>query len=264
MKNTNTNNGAITLQKTVGNKTIKASFDGEHIWVVNGEGGQTELTQFTVTHGRAGGYNKYKVVFLFGKSIYVHRIIASIFCPGEAEGKVVHHIDHDTFNNSADNLMWLTKSEHRKMHRGKKSTGDAIKWNWELHPKLRCYQAARVLSKDGKFHEFDSISKAAKWMGVNASTLAARFRRHKTLGEVVNDFWVELKKGDSKGAKPVVAIDVISGEETVYKSQYAAAKALGVSQGNLNRCLNYKPGHAYYMGSTGGYRFRYATKKEVA
>ena len=45
MKNTNKGNGVITLQKTVGNKTIKASFDGEHIWVVNGEGGQIHPSQ---------------------------------------------------------------------------------------------------------------------------------------------------------------------------------------------------------------------------
>lgn len=261
MKNTN-DNGYITLDKTTSNGiTIRASFDGEHIWVINDETGETrELPQRVFKADRSGGYNEYKYVCLLGDRMSVHRIVATLFVPGYAEGKVVHHIDCDTFNNSAENLMWVTKAEHRKMHKGDRSKASAIKWNWELHPRLRTYQEVKVVSPDGVTRVFDSQIKAGKFFGLSESAISWRFRHHGNKTDI-NGYTV-IRTKNRKKAKPVVARNIKTGKETRYDSQYEASKALGVSQGNLNRCLNYDKGHAYYLGSTGGYTFRY--EKEVA
>lgn len=59
-----------------------------------------------------------------GKSkIYLlHRLIALVFCENTnpAECTEVHHINADTLDNRASNLVWLSPAEHRKLHGGKR------------------------------------------------------------------------------------------------------------------------------------------------
>lgn len=46
-----------------------------------------------------------------------HRMIMHSIDPRENESElIVHHIDGDKSNNSPSNLMWLTRSEHLKLH----------------------------------------------------------------------------------------------------------------------------------------------------
>ena len=49
---------------------------------------------------------------------FVHRIVASTFCDvcGDVKEEV-HHIDLNPSNNKPDNLLWVTKFEHRSLHR---------------------------------------------------------------------------------------------------------------------------------------------------
>ncbi len=54
-----------------------------------------------------GGFHGYKL----------HRIIAEIFCPNPLNKTIIHHIDGNSLNNRADNLMWTTFSEHTELHR---------------------------------------------------------------------------------------------------------------------------------------------------
>ena len=47
------------------------------------------------------------------KAIHLHRFILEAFKgPSPAPKMECHHIDHDTSNNSADNLMWVTRQEN--------------------------------------------------------------------------------------------------------------------------------------------------------
>lgn len=53
----------------------------------------------------------------------VSRLVAYAFLPPPpyktmCEQFEVHHIDHNKQNNRADNLVWLARSEHKKMHTG--------------------------------------------------------------------------------------------------------------------------------------------------
>lgn len=49
--------------------------------------------------------------------VKVHRLVARAFINNPEQKPIVHHIDCDPANNKADNLMWVTKDEHKEIHR---------------------------------------------------------------------------------------------------------------------------------------------------
>ena len=68
--------------------------------------------------------NGYKFVFLYKNNIrekiYIHRVVAEAFCIKENENyNEIHHIDGDTSNNAASNLMWIDEIEHIRAHKSK-------------------------------------------------------------------------------------------------------------------------------------------------
>lgn len=68
--------------------------------------------------------NGYKFVFLYKNNIrekvYIHRVVAEAFCIKENETyNEIHHIDGDTSNNAASNLMWVDEIEHIRAHKSK-------------------------------------------------------------------------------------------------------------------------------------------------
>lgn len=56
---------------------------------------------------------------VLSNSIYIHRLVALVFCPNsDPEHKTeVHHIDVNSLNNKANNLVWLTPEEHKEIHK---------------------------------------------------------------------------------------------------------------------------------------------------
>lgn len=56
------------------------------------------------------GHNKFV-------SVYIHSLVAYYFCKGWHFKNVVHHIDGNTLNNCATNLIWVTNKEHRELHK---------------------------------------------------------------------------------------------------------------------------------------------------
>lgn len=66
-------------------------------------------------------FNRYEIVFIKDSSgcfkhYRVHRLVAELFCSKNDEQDIVHHIDRDTKNNSAVNLLWCTYAEHIEIH----------------------------------------------------------------------------------------------------------------------------------------------------
>lgn len=49
-----------------------------------------------------------------GKSVLLHRIVASTFIPGFGDDLVVNHIDGNKLNNNVSNLEWCTKEYNHK------------------------------------------------------------------------------------------------------------------------------------------------------
>lgn len=52
------------------------------------------------------------------KTCLVHRLVAESFCPRLSGQSQVHHIDGNSFNNRASNLIWCNDAEHGKIHSG--------------------------------------------------------------------------------------------------------------------------------------------------
>jgi hypothetical protein len=61
------------------------------------------------------GNNGYVYVWLEGKRLTIHRLVAKAFLKDETgKYEVVEHINHDKTNNSIENLMWSTQSNNIK------------------------------------------------------------------------------------------------------------------------------------------------------
>jgi hypothetical protein len=75
----------------------------------------------------------YRYVCQDGRKIALHRLIVQ-----QREGRVltsdevVHHVDHDRLNNSPDNLVILSRSEHQRLH-----TAGVKKRRWNEAEKRR-------------------------------------------------------------------------------------------------------------------------------
>jgi len=79
-------------------------------------------------------FNGYAHVILNGKTITIHRLVASIYCDGFIPGYEVNHKDGNKLNNNCENLEWVTSSQniqHGCMNivnkRSKLERGDVIK-----------------------------------------------------------------------------------------------------------------------------------------
>lgn len=65
---------------------------------------------------RVGSYLGYQIKAGKGKfkSEYIHRIVGKLFVRGYKRGLEINHKDGDKYNNSADNLEWVTSSQNKQ------------------------------------------------------------------------------------------------------------------------------------------------------
>ena len=118
----------------MGKKTKKKGFikrKGE-VWAVCGLNSNYLISNYgnvysKINDGELSPYlrdkSKDKTYYCVGigngnKDTYVHILVADAFVKaGDCKGKIVHHIDGNTLNNNVDNLMYLSQSDHLKLHR---------------------------------------------------------------------------------------------------------------------------------------------------
>lgn len=128
--------------------------------------------------------NKYKRVALRdGKPHTIHIMVAQHFpeiCGEWFDGAEVHHKDFNSLNNIADNLVVLSKEEHRKLHSEsvetykhkseaqKKSYADGIN---KSNPVKR---AIEQYTLDGKYIKtWDSIAMASKTLKISQGAICS-------------------------------------------------------------------------------------------
>lgn len=96
-----------------------------------------------------------------GAMVPEHRLIATIAVGRRLEDwEQVHHIDHNPSNNSPENLLVVSPSEHGRLHRGRKKTTKAKKVVPSVHfnghakwVKLRCPECGKSFFKQ-RSHSF--------------------------------------------------------------------------------------------------------------
>jgi len=97
------------------------------------------------------GYKRF-THYVDGKSrdILVHRVVAMLFVENPNGYTVVHHKDGNTINNNYTNLMWISKSDHSKLHNKNSSIGS--------HP-----NAHKVSKTNGDIeYQYESVADAAR------------------------------------------------------------------------------------------------------
>lgn len=111
------------------------------------------------------GSGKYLAVLLCKnakvKKFYIHALVAKHFVPGYQEGLVVNHKNGNTFDNSLENLEWVTKKENN-IH--------AIRTGLNIS-RLRRVNALNP--ETGKTQNFKSIADAAKQIGGSKTSIWA-------------------------------------------------------------------------------------------
>lgn len=69
-------------------------------------------------------YEYYKKVDLskngYRRTTKVHRLVYEAFFGFVSSGMDIHHIDFDSMNNSLENLIVVTKDEHKQLHKDRR------------------------------------------------------------------------------------------------------------------------------------------------
>jgi len=90
------------------------------------------------------GSKNYDTVRLDSKNKYIHRLVAETFLPNPLGYKVVHHKDHNHYNNHVDNLEWIeNQAKHRESHGKNKSKFTTIAIPRTLAERFRTMKGSR-------------------------------------------------------------------------------------------------------------------------
>ena len=89
----------------------------------------------------------------------VHRIVASTYLPNPDNKECVHHIDEDRENNNVDNLEWMSREDHSRLHIHERTKLDS----WGRPSKaIYCKELNKV---------FSSITECAKELNLNLGNI---------------------------------------------------------------------------------------------
>ena len=92
----------------------------------------------------------------------MHRLVARAFISNPNGYTVVHHKDHNTKNNCVDNLEWVNKEEHDKIHARERGNNQIGKFNGGHSKKVDIY------STDEKFiMSFPSMAEGIRYLKSN-------------------------------------------------------------------------------------------------
>ena len=127
---------------------------------------------YAVTLRKNGRYEKF----------YVHRLVAKAFLVTKKDGYVVDLLNGDKFNNSLNNLEWVSHSENAR--RGWSQKNNRERRNIAvLNGKRRAKPVIKLNMAGEKMKEFNSLAEAGKTMGIfpNGISLCCNGKR-KTAG----------------------------------------------------------------------------------
>ena len=111
------------------------------------------------------------------RSYRVHRLVAEAFIPNPNNLPCINHIDQNRSNNRVDNLEWCSYEYNNNYgsHNEKISNANskALKGNQNGAKKVICVELDK---------EFNSMTKAAKFIGCKQPNITAAIKRNGTCG----------------------------------------------------------------------------------
>lgn len=136
------------------------------------------------------------------KSIMTHRLVAQAFCENPHDYNIVHHIDGNSLNNNANNLMWVdTKEnnapENRRQRKEREKQKDII-YNFKPNEnwvRLTWVDDNYFISKDGRLwnEKTNSFSTGSYRNGYHRYSIHAKnYSAHLLVWEAFNG---EIPKG---------------------------------------------------------------------
>ena len=125
------------------------------------------------------GYVRIKIN---GKRYGLHRLVAELFVPNPEHKTEVNHKDGNKFNNRADNLEWITRSENQKhayklgLQKPSEKQKQAVsKWNRENRIKT-VYQ----YNLEGNLvATYDSCKECSQYFNTSEATISRHCNQHK-------------------------------------------------------------------------------------
>lgn len=93
------------------------------------------------------------------RRFYVHRLVAEAFLPNEQSLREVNHRDENKSNNKLENLEWCSHSYNMKY------AGGSIR-------RIKNRRKPVVVIDRGRPVRFESIARAADWLGVEITTVS--------------------------------------------------------------------------------------------
>ena len=132
------------------------------------------------------------------KHVFVHRLIYEAFVGEIPDGYVIHHIDHNQFNNCVDNLKLMSRSEHMSLHRKGKTLPNHNTEKMRIAAKRACQATKKPVAQyslDGELiGVYESISEAHRKTGVGITGISRCCL--KKVRKSGNYYWEFRKKHD--------------------------------------------------------------------
>ncbi len=169
----------------------------------------------------------YLLVTYKNTSYRVHRVVASIHCPGYAPGLVVDHVDGNRLNNDPKNLNWVTPGENTK-----RAWETGLVDNAGENHGLAKLTDAIVMDIRESFSAGESQQSIADRLGVSSKTISK---------VVLGQRWKHLPRVAASGFKPRVMTPQILTKALSITSEgasvYTAARELGINRSTLYQAI---------------------------
>ena len=190
---------------------------------------------------------------------YLHRLVAQAFIPNPENKPEINHLDGNKLNNCISNLEWCTRKENVQHAVKSKLLVNARKLSEEeLTPFLDDYikgtqTLAELQQKYQYFPSSPAINEYLKELAEKQGKLEA-FLKIKNQRKHVS---AQLKKHLT--SKPVLQFDLEGNFIKEWPSQISAAKALGITQGNISNCCN----DTHKTKGAGGFIWQFKFQKSL-